>query len=357
MGGAESSTFELARRLKTGGDQVDAVCLREPGVVGEMFERAGIPVASGLASRARDPRALVRLYRHFRRSGTQAVYFLDHTNAVFWGVPAAALARVPVRLMVFHTTGLWEGGTSLPAGVRAVQGGLTRAIATARGQEAYLRQLGVPGHKLVTIRNGVETGVKVSPEQRLKRRAELGLSGGDLAIGMVAMFRPEKAHEILLESVARLRDRFPRLRVFLVGDGPRREELVMAVDRMGLVGVVRFLGLRSDVPELVAAFDVVVLTSHPRVETLPFSLLEALSQGVPAVATRVGSLQEIVEEGGAGLLVPPGDPTAFSHALAEVLGDPELRSRLGTQGRDWVCREFNVDRVVTETRDLIMRCL
>ena len=357
MGGAEASTFELGRRMMERGDQVDVVSLREPGVVGDMFREAGVPVVAGLADNPKDPRTLWKLIRHFRRRRTEAVYFLDHTNAVFWGIPAARLAGVPVRLMVFHTTGLADGGSSLPSGVRLVLGGVTRAIATARGQQDYLMSRGVPSEKLVIIRNGVETARPVSPEARGRRRTELGLTNDDLAVGMVAMLRPEKGHEVLFEAVKSLRSRFPTLRVFLVGDGPRREELVTSVDRMGLGGVIRFMGLQENVPELVAAFDVVVLTSYPRVETLPFSLLEALSQSVPAVATRVGSLPEIVEDGGAGYLVEPGDPVAFGEALARVLGDPELRRRLGTQGRDWVCREFNVERVVSQTRDLIKQCL
>jgi glycosyltransferase involved in cell wall biosynthesis len=170
---------------------------------------------------------------------------------------------------------------------------------------------------------------------------------------MIAMFRPEKSHEVLFEAVRRLLPRFPGLRVFLVGDGPRREELVTMVDRLGLGGTVRFLGLRPDAPRLSAAFDVVVLTSAPFVETLPFSLLEAMAQGVPAVATRVGSLSEIVDDGDAGFLVPAGDATAFADALGRILEDAPLRARLGAQGREWIRREFSVERVVDETRRLI----
>jgi len=281
------------------------------------------------------------------------LYLLDHTNAIVTGVLAARLAGVPVRTLVMHTTGHWGGASSLPLPVRAVMGGLTHVIATATGQSRYLAELGVPDDRLVTIRNGVETMERVSASERAALRRELGLGADDLAVGMIAMFRPEKAHEILFEAVSRLVDRHPGLRVYLVGDGPRREELVTHVARLGLSEVVRFLGLRKDAPRLSAAFDVVVLTSAPFVETLPFALLEAIAQGVPAVATRVGSLPEIVDDGGAGLLVPPGDVGAFTDALDQVLTNPELRQRLGAQGQEWICREFSVERVVTETRSLL----
>ncbi len=353
MGGAERGTLEIMRRLHRTGSTVETICLREAGVIGEMLEREGIRVVADLSPGARDPRGFLRLYRFFRDRGARAVYFLDHTNAVAWGAPAARAAGVPVRLMVMHTTGLWGGGSSLPVGVRLAIPSLSRVIATARGQAGYLRELGVPAHKLVTIRNGVDTTGPLSKTERRAIRAELGLAADDVAVGMVAMLRPEKSHETLFHAVARLKDDNPRLRVLLVGDGPRREELVTEAARLGLTGIVRFLGLRPDAPRLVGAFDVVVLTSLPLVETLPYSLLEAIAQGVPAIATRVGSLDEIVEQGGAGLLVPPGDPDAFATALGTVLADPALRADLGERGRRWIEREFSVERVVGETQALI----
>lgn len=357
MGGAERGTYEVIRRLHLDGADVDAVCLREPGVVGEMLLTDGVPVRHGIAPGASDPRAFMRLRAHFRARRPHAVYFLDHTNATFWGTTAAISADVPVKLLVMHTTGLWGGGTSLPVGVRLALPWITRVIATANGQASYLTDLGVPREKLVTIRNGVEVETRVDEGERIRYRDELGLAPDDVAVGMIAMFRPEKGHEVLLDAVTALRERHPRLRVFLVGDGPRREELVTEVARRELSGVVRFLGLRPDAPRLASAFDVVVLTSHPFVETLPYSLLEAIAQGVPAVATRVGSLAEIVEEGGAGLLVPPGDVEAFGKALHTVLADRTLRESMGRRGRAWVAREFSVERVVRETRDLVSTCL
>jgi len=357
MGGAERGTYEVIRRLHLDGADVDTVCLREPGVVGEMLITDGVPVSHGVAPRASDPRAFVRLRGHLRSRRPHAVYFLDHTNATFWGTAAAVSAGVPVKLLVMHTTGLWGGGTSLPLGVRLALPAITRVIATANGQSGYLADLGVAREKLVTVRNGVDVEVQVTDEERAGYRRELGLTDDDVAVGMIAMFRPEKGHEVLFDAVAALRARHPRLRVFLVGDGPRREELVTEVDRRELGGVVRFLGLRPDAPRLASAFDVVVLTSHPFVETLPYSLPEAIAQGVPAVATRVGSLTEIVEEGGAGLLVPPGDAEAFGKALHTVLADRTLRESMGRRGRAWVAREFSVERVVRETRELVTACL
>ena len=353
MGGAERSTFELFHRMAADGADVDVVCLREKGLVGEMFARAGIPVRERLSLGRFDPTLAFRIFRHLRSRRSDVLYLLDHTNAIVASVPAARAAGIPVRAIVMHTTGHWGGGSSLPRPVKIVLGGVTHVIATASGQSRYLAGLGVPTDRLVTIRNGVDTLERVSPDERTALRAELALSPEDLAVGMIAMFRPEKAHEMLFEAVSRLRATHPNVRVFLVGDGPRREELVTAVDRLGLGGIVRFLGLRPDAPRLSAAFDVVVLTSAPFVETLPFALLEAIAQGVPAVATRVGSLPEIVDDGRAGFLVPPGDTDAFTDALNRVLEDPDLRRRLGAQGREWICREFSVERVVDETQRLL----
>jgi glycosyltransferase involved in cell wall biosynthesis len=116
---------------------------------------------------------------------------------------------------------------------------------------------------------------------------------------------------------------------------------------------VRFLGPRDDMPDLMAACDVVVLPS--RAEALPTALMEAAAAGRPVVATRVGGVPEVVEDGRTGLLVPAGDPHALARALASVLADPVRAAALGDAARALARQRFGIDRQVERTIELWTR--
>jgi glycosyltransferase involved in cell wall biosynthesis len=117
------------------------------------------------------------------------------------------------------------------------------------------------------------------------------------------------------------------VRAVIVGTGPLEEELRASAESLGITALVTFTGMRTDVDELLPAFDVFVLSS--RFEGLPIALLEAMGAGLPSVVTAVGGIPEVVDDGIEGILVPAGDLGAFTSALEKLLGDPELRRAMG----------------------------
>jgi glycosyltransferase involved in cell wall biosynthesis len=129
-------------------------------------------------------------------------------------------------------------------------------------------------------------------------------------------------------------------RAVLVGDGPDRAEVEAAVRSLGLADRVELAGSRADVPDLLAAADLFVLSS--RSEGAPFSILEAMAAGLPVVASEVGGVAELVAHGETGLLVPAGDPAPLADALRTLLVDPGLRSRLGAAGRARARERFDL---------------
>jgi glycosyltransferase involved in cell wall biosynthesis len=139
----------------------------------------------------------------------------------------------------------------------------------------------------------------------------------------------------------------------IVGEGPDRPALEAEIERLGIGDRVRLLGERRDVPELLGAADVFVLSS--RSEGLPVSVLEAMVAGLPVVASRVGGVGELVEDEETGLLVAPGNPDELSTALERVLGDRELRRRLGAAGRERVERHFDLESFRRAHLDLYYR--
>lgn len=379
VGGAERIFAHLVRGL-AGRFDVEVLALREPGPIGEELRRSGLPVTSGLTGAARfDPLLLPRIRAFLRRRDITAIYFLDHAHAVFHGTLASLGTGVRVRLMPVHTTGQWNGTPSLKRPIRLVRSRLDRIIAIAEAQRDYLvREEGVPPGQLVVIPNGVPLsgpGPEERARRRLAARAALGLPDDALVAGITAVLRPEKNHELLLRAFARVRAAVPAARLLVAGDGPRRAALEAEARRLGLMrggsaagrttdrgtpaagDPVAFLGHRPDVRALMPAFDVAMLTSHPRVETLPLSLIEAMDEALPVIATRVGALHEMVEEGASGLLVPSGDEDALAAALQRLLESPAERRIFGERGQRIAAERFSVERMVDATGRLLQDLL
>jgi glycosyltransferase involved in cell wall biosynthesis len=184
-------------------------------------------------------------------------------------------------------------------------------------------------------------GAAHDPGAGARARAALDLGPDDLVVAMVTVLRAGKGHEVALAALPALRERFPRLRLLVLGDGPARAQIERLAAPLGPAVV--FAGHRDDVPDLLAGADVLL---HPTArDALPSALLEAMAAGVPVVASRVGGVPEVVVDGETGLLVSaPPSAGVVTAALARLLGDPELRARLGKAGRTRYEREFTAER-------------
>lgn len=165
---------------------------------------------------------------------------------------------------------------------------------------------------------------------------------GQVRLLFVGRLAGVKGVPVLLESMQALLAKGEAPHLTLVGDGPDREALERAVAEGGLTEHVSFLGYKSqsEVAEILQASDILVLPSFA--EGLPVTLMEALAAAVPVVTTRIAGVAELVIDGEAGLLVPPGDATALTDAIARLSGDPALRDRMGQAGRQIVAREFDI---------------
>ncbi len=165
-------------------------------------------------------------------------------------------------------------------------------------------------------------------------------------IVMLARLAPPKRHDLALHALQVVRRRVPEAELYLVGDGPGRPEIERLAAELGLRDAARLLGTRSDVPELLATAQCVLLASD--YEGCPLSVLEAMAAGVPVVATAVGGIPELVADGETGLLTPRGDAQALARALETVLADRDLAMRFGAEGRARARRELGRERMGAE---------
>jgi glycosyltransferase involved in cell wall biosynthesis len=209
--------------------------------------------------------------------------------------------------------------------------------------EHMVGEEGAPLGKIEVVLNGIDFDrVRPSSSETVAQlRGALQAEGAYLVL-LPARLHPEKGHSHLFRALPRLRDRLDRpLQVLLAGTGTfevgYREEL----RTLGCQDMVRFLGFRRDICDLMCAADLIVLPSVA--EAFGLVLAEALYLGRPVVATRVGGIPEIVDDGVDGELVPPGDPTALAEAIGSLLLDPARRARLGGRGREKVQERFSFE--------------
>lgn len=188
------------------------------------------------------------------------------------------------------------------------------------------------------------------------KRAALGLEPDAWPVlGWCGRLSPEKGLSVLLRAVPDLVRQYPRLRLVLAGDGILRKELESQAEEAGIAAHVRFLGARSDVPEVLQLLDLFVLPSLR--EGLPLVLLEAMAAGLPIVATDVGGNHQAVTDGVTGYLVPSEHPEALAQVIGRLLHDDTMRRRFSDEARRRFAEQFTIGRMVERYDDVYRQCL
>ncbi len=190
---------------------------------------------------------------------------------------------------------------------------------------------GVAAERIDVVPSGIDPPTALDPAARFDLRRSFGIENRDVLAVTLAALSLGKGHRDLLRATAAASTRAPSLRLWIVGEGPLDTELRRECRSLGLEGRVQFLGFRTDIQALLQAADLFCLAT--RHEGLGSSILEAMAAGLPVVATRVGGIPEIVEEGSTGILVPESDPAALADALERMASDPGLRERMGERAR------------------------
>lgn len=355
-GGAQHIVYLLAKHLRSD-YEITVACA--PG--GPLIERLRelrirvieIPELCRLPHPVKDLRALWKLYRLIRSERFDIVH-THSTKAGLLGRLAAHLAGVPVILFTAHGWAFSEGRRRpwrwFLAQVERLPAWLSTKIicVSEYDRQLALRYRVVSPEKLTVIPNGLEPEPFRTPTEKRALRAQLGASDVVGIVTMVGRLAPPKDFETLITAWEGLHA--PGWQLWIVGEGPQRSRLEELVRTKGLREQIVFLGERHDVPKILKASDIFVLTS--RWEGMPLTIIEAMLAGLPVVATRVGGAPELIEENVTGILVPPKDPITLRRALSRLLSDGELRNRLGTMGQRRALERFTVERMITQLKAL-----
>jgi glycosyltransferase involved in cell wall biosynthesis len=355
--GAEVQVATLLRALKAlPGLELSAIVLNY-GRLHDELAQLGIPVAVCDESRM----GFARLFLAARSRLMEFRPEILHTHGYKENVLGAAAGRASCRPRLVQT---WHGILENLPGWAGLKMSVYDRINVAVGRTAADAIIGVSSEiarvlqqrhsstDVRCIRNGIDTARVVPALGRTAMRDRLAIAHDSLVVGSVGRLMPIKGFGHLIEAFAQLRGRraAPGARLMIVGDGPLRSELEQCAERLGVSGDVSFLGARDDVYDLMSAFDVFALPSLH--EGIPMVILEAMAVGVPIVASRVGGIPEILEDGRDALLVPAGDAGALAKGIETLASSPTLRAATVRAAREQVEAQFSIRVSAASTRDL-----
>ena len=362
VGGPSIHVQLLGRGLRRRGYDTRLVVGRVSPDEGEMPLEDGVGQVSRCPFLRREPapfcdlRALWWCYRLFRRTRPTIVH-THHAKAGFIGRTAAWLAGVPIVLHTFH--GHTFRGYFTPRRARAfirlerwLARRTTRLIAISpriRDELAHEFRI-APPDKIAVVPLGLDLDDFRDAERfggQLRQR--LGVPAGTPLIGIVGRLTPVKNHEMFLLAARRIHEHRPDAHFVVIGDGELRPRLESRAERLGLGRAVHFLGWMPRSPAIYADLDLLALTSHN--EGTPVAVIEAMAAARPCVATNVGGVADVIDDGVTGRVAPPDDPAAFADVCLEILNDADKHQSMADRARESSHR-YNHERLCRDVAKL-----
>jgi len=354
VGGAEMHLLSQVRGQSERGHEPSVVYLKGAGTLADDFRAAGarsVERAAGLGG-------LVALARAMRRADLVHTHLL---KADALGAVVALLCGRRARLVASKHNDEQVLTRPLVSRVHGLIGRVPRRtiVLSDHVGRFFVEHGRLRPERITRIYYGLdpvpfERAAAERDAHRTRLRSELGTPDDAVVFLCVARFAPQKAHHVLVEGFARARARSAApLELWLVGDDPfgdGRQRAEEAARRFEVTDGVRFLGIRRDVPHLMAASDVFTMTSLW--EGLGLVFLEAMATGLPVLASGVSAVPEVVVDGETGRLVPPNDPAAWAAAAVDLAADPATRARYGTAGAARRRERFGLPRMIDETLEV-----
>ena len=303
--------------------------------IGEAARERGVAVEEVGYRGDLDWMVVPKIKRLLRQHSIDLVHVHSRRGADLWGGLAARQVGLPcvISRRVDHHEARWWATLKYAL--------CDHVIAISEGIRAVLLADGVSAEKVSCVRSAVdfERFQTVSDSAALKKR--FALPDESTVVGMAAQLIPRKGHDVLLEAVAALKDRWPQLRVLVMGKGPLATSVVQHIEAMDLQEQVHYVGFLTDIETVLPHLDFLV---HPaRTEGLGVALLQAASAGLAVIASRAGGMPEAVLDEETGLLIPPGDVPALVAAMERLLSDPALADQYGAAGRRRMADEFSIE--------------
>ncbi len=353
-GGSETLLLSFLKFLDNERFTPEVHCFYHAGKLSQEFRDEGITVHEWNAPK-RDPLTFFRMISCLRRKRFDILHthLFDRQGRV-----AGYLGGIPVIVTTYHLVTDWDTGGGLSERIKVSIDSLTsrlndRIIAVSdEVRKNAIEKGGIQADKIVTIPNGIDTSFYRSVPINETLRDELGLRGKRviLAIGRLV---EQKGHSYLIRAAGKLKQQYPDISVLIIGEGPLELTLKSQIGQEGLTDEIRLLGVRRDIPELMALSDIYVMPSI--YEGLPITLLEAMASEKPIVATSVDGIRGVIEDDVHGLLVPPRDESTLAEALSMLLGNRGLAALLAENSRKTAEENFDIRLHVRRIEDIYLQ--
>ena len=341
----QRQSFFLAKELKRNGYSFRYVV--QPGSpLREKAVEAELPVLPMRISGEADVLAILRLALAMKRKRCRLVNFHDdHSVAV--GSAAASMAKVPLRVISRRVDFPLKKNVFSR---RKYTKDVDAIIAISEAVKNVLVEGGID-KKLIRV---IPDGIDFSPyEDRSSKDylcKEFSFSSDDFLVGIVAQLSDEKGHKYLIQASEHLRERIPKIKIVIVGEGPLRMEPDSMMKEIHGEDMVFFMGFRENIPQILKSLDVFVLSSER--EGLGSILMDAMACRLPIVATRVGGVPELIQHRKTGLLVPPQRPKSLAKAILEIYENREMSRQLGLEGYGVVHQKYSAEAMAMKAIDL-----
>lgn len=331
-GGAERQILLSASELGRLGHKVDLIIYHSQNEFVDFIRENKVNLvrisAKGLLRVGR----IRALAKHLQQGRFDVIHAFAGTSSIYAAL-AGKLAGVPVILGGYRVEHKERGLLALAH--RMIDRFLTGWIVNSRGiADSMVATLGINPQRFFVVYNGIAPEAFQSELSRNEARHKLGLPESQQVVTKVARLHPQKNHRLFLKMARRVIDSHPDTRFLIVGDGPLKSDLQDHSDSLGISNKVLFLGIRSDIPDILAATDVSVLTSE--YEGFPNALIEAMCVGIPVVSTNYPGIEELIVDDKGGFIVPRNDAESMAAKITQLLDDADLRKRMGREGMKMV---------------------
>lgn len=354
FGGSEKVNLTFLRNVNRERFDLHPILLVRPWEKDNLFIRKveeanysihKIPVALNPRSEGRDYFRVARCVLHLYRILSRGSFHLVHTHGYFAdiiGTPVCKFLKIPY-LSTCH--GFISNDRNLKTYNRLDRLALQfceKVITVSEEIKNDLLRNGIKESRIVVIQNAVQNSYKEEElaHQRIEKRRFLSIEKDEFVIGYVGRLSEEKGVHYLIEAGSVMKESSEPFKIVIIGDGPRRKELQAQAKSKGLEKEVILAGFQNDVEEWFSVFDAFVLPSLT--EGTPMALLEAMSAGIPPIASAVGGIPKVVEDGVNGFLVAPGDFRAISEKVIALKKNPGLQKKIALEAINLIRNRFDV---------------